>query len=262
MSAILRAMEIVSWNVNSIKARLEHVKRFLKSAKPDVLMIQELKGLEFPSADIEALGYSCEAVGQKAYNGVAVISKEPIDIILDTLPGDDEDEQARYLEFDYKGLRLINIYAPNGNPTPGHKYDYKLSWMDRLHARLSKLRNDNVQFAIGGDFNVIPEAKDCFDTRVWEKDALYRLSTRKTFRKLIHLGLTDAFRVFDNRPAQYTFWDYQRGAWPKDQGIRIDHFLTSPSVTDKLLNCTIDRKPRGWEKASDHTPIIVEIDWA
>lgn len=255
-------MKIVSWNVNSVKARLEHVKKYLESAQPDVLMIQELKGLEFPHAAFETIGYKSEAVCQKAYNGVAVISKEPIEVLLTDLPGDDADEQARYIEFDYKGLRLINIYLPNGNPTPGDKYDYKLRWMDRLHTRLSELRANNIEFAIGGDFNVIPEAKDCFDTRLWEKDALYLLTTRAKFRSLINLGLTDAFRVFNNAAEQYTFWDYQRGAWQKDHGIRIDHFLTSPSVTDKLVNCTINREPRGWEKASDHTPIMVEIDWS
>lgn len=255
-------MKVVSWNVNSIKARLEHAKKFLQSAQPDVLMIQELKGLEFPTSEFESIGYKTEAVCQKAYNGVAVISKEPITVHHTALPGDETDEQARYIEFDYKGLRLINIYAPNGNPTPGEKYDYKLAWMERLYTRLSELRANNVQFAIGGDFNVIPEAKDCFDPKTWANDALFLLSTRAAFRKLINLGLTDAFRVFNNDAHQYTFWDYQRGAWQQDHGIRIDHFLTSPSVTDKLLNCRVDREPRGWEKPSDHTPIIVEIDWS
>lgn len=254
-------MKIVSWNVNSIKARLEHVKKYLQSAQPCVLMIQELKGLEFPTAELEALGYKSEAVCQKAYNGVAVISKEPIKVIFDHLPGDDSDEQARYIEFDYKGLRLINIYLPNGNPVPGEKYDYKLGWMDRLYARLSELRANNIEFAIGGDFNVIAEAKDCYDLKAWENDAAYLLTTRQKYRKIINLGLTDAFRVFNTQAEQYTFWDYQRGSWQKDNGIRIDHFLLSPSVADKLLSCTIDKEPRGWEKASDHTPIMIDVDW-
>lgn len=254
-------MKIVSWNVNSVKARLEHVKKYLQSAQPDVLMLQELKGLEFPAAEFEAIGYKSEAVCQKAYNGVAVISKNPIEIILDKLPGDKTDEQARYIEFDYKGLRLINIYLPNGNPTPGDKYDYKLAWMERLYERLSELRHNNIEFAIGGDFNVIPEEKDCYDPKTWKDDALFLLSTRQKFRKIINLGLTDAFRIFNDQAGQYTFWDYQRGAWQNDHGIRIDHFLLSPTITDKILNCRIDREPRGWEKASDHTPIMIEVDW-
>lgn len=252
-------MKIVSWNVNSIKARLTHVETYLNKAQPDVLMIQELKGEVFPAAAFEALGYHTHAVTQKAYNGVAVISKKPAAVILDKLPGDDTDEQARYIEFDYEGLRLINIYLPNGNPVPGDKYDYKLSWMKRLYARLSELRANNITFAIGGDFNVITEDKDCHDPLAWKDDALFRLETRRQFRRLINLGLTDAFRVHDTRAEQYTFWDYQRGAWPKDHGIRIDHFLLSPAVADRLITCQIDKTPRGWDKPSDHTPIMIEI---
>lgn len=252
-------MKIVSWNVNSIKARGEHVQKFLKESAPDVLMVQELKGLDFPAADFEALGYKTHAVCQKAYNGVAVFSKTPMEIMLEALPGDETDEQARYIEFETNGLRLINIYAPNGNPTPGDKYDYKLAWMERLYARLKDLRAQNTPFAIGGDFNVIPEDKDCHDSKTWQGDALFRPETHAAYRKLINLGLTDAFRVHDTRAKQYTFWDYQRGAWQRDDGIRIDHFLLSPPIADRLVNCTVDREPRGWERPSDHTPIIVEI---
>ncbi|MEM7680230.1 MAG: exodeoxyribonuclease III [Pseudomonadota bacterium] len=252
-------MKIVSWNVNSIKARLDHVKSYLRDEKPDVLMVQELKGLEFPAAEFEALDYQTAAVPQKAYNGVAVFSKKPITTIHDALPGDDKDEQARYIEFEVDGLRLINIYAPNGNPTPGDKYDYKLAWMERLYRRLSELRASNTNFAIGGDFNVIPEAKDCHDPKAWADDALFKLETRQAYRKLINLGLTDAYRTQDNRAEQYTFWDYQRGAWQQNHGIRIDHFLLSPSVTDRLKACRIDREPRGLSKPSDHTPIFIEL---
>lgn len=253
-------MKIVSWNVNSIKARLSHVERFLKESSPDVLMIQELKGLEFPEESFTQLGYHCEAVCQKAYNGVAIISKAPIDVIHTALPGDDSDDQARYIEFDYQGIQLINIYAPNGNPTPGDKYDYKLSWMERLYTRLATLRADNIPFAIGGDFNVIPEEKDCFDPKVWADDALFKIETRSAYRKLINLGLIDAFRIHNTLPGQYSFWDYQRGAWQKGDGIRIDHFLLSPTVADKLSSCIIDAAPRGWDKPSDHTPIIIEVN--
>lgn len=252
-------MKIVSWNVNSIKARLEHVKKFLRETQPDVLMVQELKGLEFPEMDIQALGYHCVAVGQKAYNGVAIMSKEPIEVVLDKLPGDEADEQARYIEFNYQGLRLINIYAPNGNPTPGDKYEYKLAWMARLYQRLKTLRDENIPFAIGGDFNVIPEGKDCWDPKTWADDALFLPQTRAAYRRLINLGLTDAFRVFNTQEHQYSFWDYQRGAWQQNHGIRIDHFLLSPSVTDRLKSCTIDAGPRAWDKPSDHTPIFIEL---
>ncbi|MBI1301719.1 MAG: exodeoxyribonuclease III [Alphaproteobacteria bacterium] len=253
-------MKIVSWNVNSINARKDHVFRYLDENDPDVLMVQELKGLEFPADDFKDKGYETEAVCQKAYNGVAMISKHPISVIHTALPGDESDEQARYIEADIKGVRLINIYLPNGNPAPGDKYDYKLRWMERLHNRLKTLREQDIEFIIGGDFNVIPEDKDCHDPKAWIEDALFRLDTRKAYRKLLHLGLTEAFRVFDNRAEQYTFWDYQAGAWQRNNGIRIDHFLLSPVMADKLIDCQINKTPRGWDKASDHTPIEIIID--
>ena len=253
-------MKIVSWNVNSIKARLEHVKRYLDDENPDVLMVQELKGLEFPAAEFEGKDYHCAFVGQKAYNGVAIISKHPIEVVLDHLPDDESDEQARYIEADINGVRLINIYLPNGNPTPGDKYDYKLSWMERLYTRLKQLRDNDISFIIGGDYNVMPEDKDCHSPKDWEGDALIRPETRAAYRKLINLGLTDAFRVFDTRAEQYSFWDYQAGAWQRNNGIRIDHFLLSPVYADKLLSCVINKTPRGWEKPSDHTPIEIIIE--
>ncbi len=253
-------MKIVSWNVNSIKARLDHVKRYLEEEKPDVLMIQELKGMEFPAEAIESTVYHTHAVCQKAYNGVAMISKHPIEIILDHLPGDEEDEQARYIEADINGLRLINIYLPNGNPTPGDKYNYKLGWMERLYARLKDLRESDTPFIIGGDFNVIPEDKDCHSPKDWAGDALFRPETHAAYRKLLNLGLTEAFRVFDTRAEQYTFWDYQAGAWQKNNGIRIDHFLLSPVTADRLQSCTINKTARGWERPCDHTPIEITID--
>lgn len=250
------SMKIATWNVNSIKAREAHVRQWLGEVQPDVLMMQELKGLEF---GYTFEGYDVQAVGQKTYNGVAILSKEPCEVILTRLPGDETDEQARYLEVAYQGLRLINIYLPNGNPVESEKYPYKLSWMARLYERLKELRAQNVPFLIGGDFNVIPEARDCWDPAVWINDALYKLETRQAFRKLLYLGLTDAFRVFNQDEEQYTFWDYQAGCWPANKGIRIDHFLASPPLADLLRGCTIDKTPRGWEKASDHTPVIVEI---
>lgn len=252
-------MKIVSWNVNSIKARLEHVKRYLEESSADILMIQELKGLEFPAGELESLGYHVHAVGQKAYNGVAIISKHPINVVHQRLPGNEEDEQARYIEADINGLRVINIYLPNGNPTPGPKYDYKLEWMERLYARAETLRNNDTPFLIGGDFNVIPEGKDCYDPKAWQGDALFRPETHSLYRSLLSLGLYDAFRIHNNKAQQYSFWDYQAGAWQKDNGIRIDHFLLSPIVADKFINCSINKTPRGWEKPSDHTPIELLI---
>ena len=227
-------MKIASWNVNSIKARLDHVKAWLAAQKPDVLMMQELKGMEFPADVFSDLGYESAFVPQKAYNGVAILSRHKIEPVLTSLPGDGVDGQARYLEATINGIRLINIYLPNGNPVETEKFTYKLAWLDRLKARLAALRREEIPVAVGGDFNVIPA--------------------------LLNLGYTDAFRVFNHEPRQYTFWDYQAGSWPANKGIRIDHFLLSPALTDRLVSCTIDAGPRALDKASDHTPIIVELN--
>lgn len=215
--------------------------------------------MEFPYDEILMCGYKSHAVPQKGRNGVAILSKHDIDVVLDHLPGDDEDEQARYIEADVQGVRIIGIYAPNGNPVGTEKYDYKLAWMKRLKNRLQQLRDDNVPFVIGGDFNIIPEDKDCHDPKVWKDDALFLPESLRHYRAICHLGLTDAFRVFNKDAEQYTFWDYQAGAWPRNLGIRIDHFLLSPKLADKLVGCSIDKDTRAWEKPSDHIPITVEI---
>lgn len=252
-------MKIASWNVNSIKARKEHVRRYLAEDAPEALMVQELKGMDFPAPDFKDAGYHSHAVTQKAYNGVAILSKTPIEIIADRLDGEKEDEQARYLEVETNGVRLIDIYLPNGNPAPGDKYDYKLRWMERLYTRLKSLIESDTAFIIGGDFNVIPQDKDCKTPKDWEGDALFRPETHAAFRALLNLGLTDAFRVHHKSAGHYTFWDYQRGAWQKDNGIRIDHFLLSPYYADRLQFCRINKAPRGWDSPSDHTPIEIEI---
>lgn len=252
-------MKIVTWNVNSLKARLNHVLRFINEAQPDILMLQELKGIEFAEDIFEEKGYKSCAVTQKTYNGVAILSRAAFEVVHRTLPGFDEDPHARYLEIQTGGFNLINIYLPNGNPAPGEKYDYKLAWMDRLYSRLKTLRVQETPFVIGGDFNVIPQPKDCYSPKAWENDALFMLQTRQAFRRYINLGLTDAYRIFHQMAGAYTFWDYQGGAWPKDHGIRIDHFLLSPEMADRAVNCNIDKIPRGWEKPSDHTPVILEI---
>ncbi len=254
-------MKLASWNVNSIKARQEIVLKWLEEVQPDVLMIQELKGLEFPDAGrFEALGYHIQTVPQKTYNGVATLSKTEIKPVHNKLPGFEEDEQARYQEMEITGVRMINIYAPNGNPVETEKYPYKLKWLDHLYAHLCELREKDVPFLVCGDFNIIPEERDCYDPKAWQGDALFKLESRERLRKMFYLGLSDALRVFNQQSAQYTFWDYQGGAFPANKGIRIDHFLTSPRITDRMTSCTIDVTPRGWEKPSDHTPIILTVD--
>jgi len=254
-------MKIASWNVNSIKARKEHVKKWLTENQPDLLMIQELKGVDFPKEEFEEIGYKSNAVTQKAYNGVAIFSKEKQDVISTRLYPDQEEEQARFIEIDYQGLRVINIYLPNGNPVGTEKYDYKINWLERLITHLQQLRDDRIPFIIGGDFNIIPEDQDCHDPNAWKDDALFLPKTLEYWSQLKFLGLYDAFRMFDSTSEKYSFWDYQAGAWPQNKGIRIDHFLLSPTMVDKATNCWIDPTPRGWEKASDHTPIILEIDY-
>lgn len=252
-------MKIASWNVNSIKQRLEHVKDWLKQDTPDILMIQELKGLEFPGEVFSGSGYCSEYVSQKGNNGVAVISPHDIEVIHTSLPGDGEDTQARYLEVDIQGLRAINIYAPNGNPVDTEKFTYKLSWLERLEKRVHDLLDQEIPFLIGGDFNIIPENKDCHDPKAWAGDALFQPESRQFYRSLLNAGLTDAFRALHAEDGAYTFWDYQRGAWPQNHGIRIDHFLLSPRCADRLEKCWIDKAPRGLDKPSDHTVIAIEM---
>lgn len=255
----MSSMKITSWNVNSINARLDHAKKYLSEYQPDILMVQELKTQDFPAHEFEELGYKSEAVTQKAYNGVAIISKHDITPLHTALPGNGADGQSRYIEADINGLRVINIYLPNGNPLGTEKFTYKLEWMEHLRTHLEHLRRDRVPFVIGGDFNVIPEDKDCYDPKAWLGDALFQPESRALFRKMLNLGLTDAYRALNKNTAQYTFWDYQAGAWPQNNGIRIDHFLLSPELADKLEGCEIHKDPRGWDKPSDHTPIEVKL---
>ncbi len=254
-------LTIATWNVNSITARLANVLAWLKEAAPDVLLLQELKTTEdkFPQMEFSALGYNAAVFGQKAWNGVAILSKHKITDVKPGLPGDAADEQARYIEATVEGVRIASIYLPNGNPVDSEKYPYKLNWMDRLSAHVKGLLQTEQPLVFGGDYNIIPEDRDCFDPKVWQDDALFRLESRRKFRTLLHLGLTDAFRVNNNEAHQYSFWDYQGGAWPQNAGIRIDHFLLSPQAADLLEGCTIDSAPRGKEKASDHTPVVLKL---
>jgi exodeoxyribonuclease-3 len=255
-------VKIATWNVNSIKVRLPHVLAWLESAKPDVLLLQELKCIadNFPMLEINAAGYQAEVVGQKAYNGVAILSREPITETITRLPGEPEDEQARYVEGTTCGVRVASIYLPNGNPVDSDKYPYKLRWLARLrdHVRAQLAREEPL--ILGGDYNVIPMPEDVYDPKGWADDALFKQETRLAFRSLTGLGLTDAFRALHPTAHAYTYWDYQGIAWSADRGLRIDHLLLSPQAADRLNACEIDRKPRGQEKASDHTPIWCALD--
>ncbi len=255
-------VKIATWNVNSIKARLPIVLDWLGSAAPEVLLLQELKRVadSFPRLEIEAAGYHAEVVGQKSYNGVAILSREPIEAVLRRLPGEPEDDHARYLEGTTFGLRVAAIYLPNGNPVDGEKYPYKLRWMARLRDHVAELLADERPLILGGDYNVIPAPEDVYDPSRWTEDALYKLDTRRAFRALVNLGLTDAFRALHTEPGAYTYWDYQGVSWSADQGLRIDHLLLSPQAADRLKSCDIDRQPRGRERPSDHTPIWCELE--
>ena len=253
-------MKIASWNVNSIRARLDQVTAWLKDRNPDVLLMQELKGAEFPTNVFTELGYESAAVAQRTYNGVAILSRHPIETLNTTLAGDEEDSHARYLETMIDGFRVVNIYLPNGNPVGSDKFAYKLSWMDRLNKQMSGWREEGLPVLVGGDFNVIPEDIDCHKPSSWMRDALFQPEPRARYRALLNLGYTDAFRALHpDEGGQFTFWDYFRQAFEHNRGIRIDHFLLSPQVADRLQSCEIDRGPRAQQKPSDHTPIVVEL---
>jgi exodeoxyribonuclease-3 len=248
---------IATWNVNSIKARLPNALAWLEGFGPDVVLLQEVKTVAegFPYLEIEALGYNIAVVGQKSYNGVAILSKSPLEDLVERLAGDEEDEQARYLEATTFGLRVASIYLPNGNPISTEKFPYKLAWMARLKARAQELLALEEPIVLGGDYNVIQNDDDVYDPLAFAGDALSQLETRQAFWSILNLGYTEAYRSLHSEPHRYSFWDYQAGAWQKDNGLRIDHLLLSPQAADLLEDCDIDSKPRGQPKASDHTPV-------
>ena len=254
-------MKIATWNVNSLKARQEHLIKWLGEFDPDVVLLQELKGVEekFPMMEVNAAGYEAAVVGQKTYNGVAILSKTPIAVTATRLPGEEEDEQARYVEGIINGVRVASIYLPNGNPAPGEKYDYKIRWMRRLYAHARELLKTEEAFVLGGDYNVIPEPQDVHDPSKWTRDALYLPESRNALRYIVNLGLTDAFRACNAQGGRYSWWDYRAGSWDRDEGCRIDHLLLSPQAADRLSASGIDKTPRGWEKPSDHTPVWCEL---
>ncbi len=260
-------MKIATFNINGIKARLPRLLEWLEDFQPDVVCLQEIKSTDetFPRFEFEAAGWTVETHGQKAFNGVAFLSKHPITDIQRGLPALDgspctDDDQARYIEGTIKGVRVASIYLPNGNPRPGPKFDYKLQWMDRLTAHAEHLLAREMPTVLAGDYNVIPHDIDCYNPAGWVDDALTQPESRARFRSLLYLGYTDAQRQITPTGACYSYWDFQRGSWQKDNGIRIDHLLLSAQASDLLLDCKVDRIPRGKEKPSDHTPVWVSLD--
>lgn len=258
-------MKIASFNINGIKARSEALPRWLDEAQPDVVLLQEIKSIDenFPREIFEERGYNVETHGQKSFNGVAILSKLPLSDVTRGLPGDDSDEQARWIEATVEGkrpIRVCGLYLPNGNPTPGPKYDYKLAWMERLKSRAEALLADEEPALMTGDYNIIPQDEDAARPEAWQEDALARPESRAAYRRILNLGFTEAFRARNQHPDNYTFWDYQAGAWQRNDGIRIDHFLLTPQCADLLLDCQIDKDTRAQEKPSDHVPIWIELD--
>lgn len=258
-------MKIASFNINGIKARIEALPAWLAEAKPDAVCLQEIKSVDeaFPRELFEGMGYRVETHGMKSFNGVAILSRLPLEDVTRGLPGDEDDIQARWIEAtvigDTGALRICGLYLPNGNPVPGPKYDYKLAWMARMQARVQALLATEEPLAFCGDYNVIPEAQDAAKPEAWVTDALFLPETRAAYRRIVNLGLTDAFRVRVPGPGNYTFWDYQAGAWERNNGIRIDHLLLSPQAADRLVDVGIDKGVRGLEKPSDHVPIWAEL---
>lgn len=258
-------MKIASFNINGVRARIEPLLAWLEEARPDVVALQEIKTVDegFPREPIEDLGYNVETHGQKGFNGVALLSRYPLEDVTRGLPGDPADEQARWIEATVaatRPIRICGLYLPNGNPAPGPKYDYKLAWMARLEARVRELLAAEEPAAILGDYNVIPQAEDAKRPEAWATDALFLPETREAFRRILALGLTDAFRARVQGPGHYTFWDYQAGAWGRNDGIRIDHILLTPQAADLLSEVRIDKAVRGGDKPSDHVPIWVDLD--
>lgn len=258
-------MKVASFNINGIKARIEALLDWLDEAQPDVAVLQEIKSVDeaFPRAPFEDRGYNLETHGQKSFNGVAILSKLPLEDVTRGLPGDEADEQARWIEATVMGahqaVRVCGLYLPNGNPAPGPKYDYKLAWMKRLEARARDLMASEMPALMAGDYNVIPQAEDAARPEAWVQDALFMPESRAAFQRLLALGLTEGFRARVAGPGHYTFWDYQRGAYDRNDGIRIDHILMTPECADLCRDVQIDADVRAKGKPSDHVPIWVEL---
>ena len=260
-------MKIVTWNVNSVNARIDHLIKFISKDQSDIYLIQELKCINdgFPYEKIKNLGYHCYVNGQKAWNGVAILSKSELNIINNHNPDFIEDKNSRFLETEIsiknikKVVKLFCIYLPNGNPIETEKFDYKIKWMKKFNNYIINLYNENIPMIIGGDFNVIPTDEDVYSPENFKYDACAHPKTREQYNILINTGFTDTVKYFINGKTNWTFWGYRGGGWQKGNGLRIDHFLTTPEVTDLIKSVEINREPRGWEKASDHTPVILEL---
>ncbi len=257
-------MKIATFNINGIKARFDALTDWLKDSAPDVAVLQEIKSVDeaFPREHFEDLGYIVETHGQKSFNGVAILSKVPLEDVTRGLPGDDDDEQARWIEATVMGdvpIRVCGLYLPNGNPAPGPKYDYKLAWMERLQKRAEALLDSEEPAVMCGDYNIIPQDEDAARPDAWREDALARPESRAAFRRILNLGFTEAFRAVTQDAGHYSFWDYQRGAYDRNDGIRIDHHLLTPQAADLLQGCWIEADIRGREKPSDHTPVWIEL---
>lgn len=267
-------MKIATFNINGIKARINALPEWLDEAQPDVVVLQEIKSVDeaFPRELFEDRGYNVETHGQKSFNGVAILSKLPLEDVRRGLPGDDSDEQARWIEATVVGkqaIRICGLYLPNGNPVEldeegrpveGGKYAYKLAWMERLRQRAKDLLAEEMPALMAGDYNIIPQAEDAKTPDAWKDDALHRPESRAAFQRIVALGFTEAFRARHQGPGHYSFWDYQAGAWNRNNGIRIDHFLLSPQAADLLRDCQIDKDVRGRDKPSDHVPVWVDLD--
>ena len=264
-------MKIATFNINGIKARITALTDWLEQSQPDVAILQEIKSVDdaFPREIFEDKGFNVETHGQKGFNGVAILSKLPLEDVTRGLPGaagagrdGADDEEARYIEATVVGdkpVRICGLYLPNGNQTPGPKYDYKLRWMERLEARAKDLLTLEEPALMAGDYNIIPQAEDAARPDAWRDDALFRLDSRNAFRRIQNLGLTEAFRARQPGSGHYSFWDYQAGAWDKNDGIRIDHFLLTPQCADLLNDAWIESEVRGGEKPSDHVPVWVDL---
>ncbi len=255
-------IKIATWNVNSIKARLPNVLKWLDSQNPDVVLFQEIKTVAetFPYLEFEERGYNMLVCGQKSYNGVAILSKFPLENKITSLIGNEADKQARYAEAVINGnLKVASIYLPNGNPIESDKFPYKLEWLERLLEHVKQLMSSNLPFVLGGDFNVILNDKDVYSPKAFADTSLCHTEVIKKMRSILNLGLTDALRAFNKQSGVYSFWDYKHGCWQKDNGILLDYLLLSPEATDMLKSSGIDKEPRGWERPSDHAPVWCEL---
>jgi exodeoxyribonuclease-3 len=256
-------MKIATFNINNVKRRLPNLLRWLRAAKPDIVSLQELKctDAEFPTQAIERAGYGAVWRGQKTWNGVAILARDREPVLTRTeLPGDRDDQEARYIEAAVNGIIVTSLYLPNGNPQPGPKFDYKMDWFRRLKLHAGKFLKQDLPVVLAGDYNVAPTERDIYPTRSWDKDALIQPKSRAAFKSLVEQGWLDAIRTQHPEKPMFTFWDYKRNRWPRDAGLRLDHLLLSPGLAPRLLKAGVDRKLRGEDGASDHAPAWIVLD--